>query len=528
MCGIWLVLGGLARQQNVIQYLHALEKRGPDNTKTIKVNSNLILGFTRLAINGIGSAGDQPMCYDETRTICNGEIYNYKELAKRHSIELPSGVSDCFVLPRLYKKFISNPTTFCRALDGVYALIICNVERNEIFIARDPYGVRPLFQAKYEDESIAWSSEIKGFPPGYTSISHFPPGSFARYILSGNALEIRKYHEIPYQQILSEKDIATQLLKTTLTSAVKKRLLSDRPIGALLSGGLDSSLVAAILARELNGMGKKLHTFSIGMSGSTDLEHARQVANHIDSIHHEIIVNPNDFIDAIPEVIRAIESYDVTTVRASVGNYLIGKWIRENTDIKVVFNGDGSDEIGGGYIYFYAAPNDEEFEEDSERLLNEIHMFDVLRSDRCISSHGLEPRTPFLDKSFVAVWRSISTKYRRPTNAPRQVEKYILRHAFQDDNLLPENVLWRKKEAFSDGVSSVNDSWYKRCQTLAIDEKSRRIFLHNPPKTSEAYYYRTLFEEYYGSTASTLIPHMWMPRWINATDPSARTLTTLY
>lgn len=527
MCGVWLILGKLAKQPNIYEYLHSLKKRGPDNTKVVQFD-NLIIGFTRLAINGITEVGDQPICHEQTYTICNGEIYNYKELAKQHSVELPPDVSDCYILPRMYQKFISNPTTFCRTLDGVYALIIYDVSRQEIFIARDPYGVRPLFKACYEDSSIAFSSEIKGFPPGYKTISHFSPGSWEIYSLKGDILRSDKYHSVPHQRIFSEKDIAIQVLKKSLVSAVQKRLLSDRPIGALLSGGVDSSLIAAILSRELNALGKKLHTFSIGMSGSTDLFFARQVASHINSIHHEILLKNTDFIDAVPEVIRAIESYDVTTVRASVGNYLVGKWIRENTDIKVVFNGDGSDEIGGGYIYFYAAPNDEEFEEESERLLKEIHIFDVLRSDRCISTHGLEPRTPFLDKSVVAAWRSIHTTFRRPSKTSGQIEKYILREAFKDDNLLPENVLWRKKEAFSDGVSSQENSWYKQCQLFKVDETNSQVFLNNPPQTSEAYYYRTLFEQYYGNTASYLIPHMWMPRWIRATDPSARTLKDLY
>jgi asparagine synthase (glutamine-hydrolysing) len=317
--------------------------------------------------------------------------------------------------------------------------------------------------------------------------------------------------------------------------------LSDRPIGALLSGGVDSSLIAAIAARELAKEGKRLTTFSIGMPGSTDLQYAEQVAKHINSIHHTILLTSNDFLQAIPEVVKAIESYDITSVRASVGNYLVGKYIKENTDIKVVFNGDGSDEIGGGYIYFYAAPTNEEFEDESERLLREIHLYDVLRSDRCISSHGLEPRTPFLDKSVVATWRAIGTEFRRPqkpTTEGRgaQMEKQILREAFEMDNYLPFEVLWRKKEAFSDGVSATNDSWYKRCLEYAqglglslsdIVEKTKEY--HNPPKTEEAYWYRCLFEESYGSKAAMVIPRMWMPRWVaGASDPSARTLKELY
>jgi asparagine synthase (glutamine-hydrolysing) len=233
--------------------------------------------------------------------------------------------------------------------------------------------------------------------------------------------------------------------------------------------------------------------------------------------------------------VRDIESYDITSVRASVGNWLIGKFIKEHTDIKVVFNGDGSDEIGGGYIYSYAAPSDEEFEGESERLLEEIHTYDVLRSDRSMAAHGLEARTPFLDKNVVATWRALPTAFRRPVKGG-QMEKAILREAFADDDYLPTEVLWRKKEAFSDGVSSKEDSWYVRCAQEArksgvtmehIKETTRGW--HNPPPTEEAFVYRTMFEKHYGREATHVIPHMWMPRWIaGANDPSARTLKELY
>jgi len=281
--------------------------------------------------------------------------------------------------------------------------------------------------------------------------------------------------------------------------------------------------------------GRKLTTFCIGMPGSTDLEYAQKVADYIGSNHHSIVVSPEDFLAAIPKVIEDIESYDITTVRASVGNWLIGKYIKENTDIKVVFNGDGSDEIGGGYLYFYAAPSDEEFEAESERLLNEIHIYDVLRSDRSMAAHGLEARTPFLDKSVVAAWRALDTGFRRPKHANAegrgiQIEKSILREAFDIEHYLPYEVLWRRKEAFSDGVSSKTDSWYKRCSEFAnthgFDMNSNITGVHNPPKTAEAFWYRMLFETYYGNQAVHLIPHMWMPKWIaGATDPSARTLS---
>jgi len=273
-----------------------------------------------------------------------------------------------------------------------------------------------------------------------------------------------------------------------------------------------------------------LKTFSIGFEGSEDLKYARIVADHIKSDHTEVVMTPEDFFEAVPEVVKAIESYDITTVRASVGNYLVCREISLDTDCKVVFNGDGSDEVFGGYKYFYNAPSDEAFEAETTRLLEDIHAFDVLRSDRSISSHGLEPRTPFLDKQFVSVAKSISTKLRRPVKDTSN-EKQILRLAFLDMGLLPHSVLLRKKEAFSDGVSGLNKSWYQECQERALkkvatnwkDEAQK--FVHLTPQTAEAYYYRTLFHEHYGQAEKCAVPYYWMPKWApGATDPSARTL----
>jgi len=499
------------------------------------------LGFTRLAINGLTPAGNQPFVVNNTYVICNGEIYNYKDLAQRWNITLETGTSDCAVIPHLAKQL--GMTELCRTLDGVFAFVYVDVAANTLTVARDPYGVRPLFHATFTENGKTthmWSSEIKGFPTSYASIEAFPPGTWQTYNATGDLLEAVKYHTVPHTkmglfQYPTGRSESKEALRSALTAAVKKRLLSDRPVGALLSGGIDSSLVAAIAARYLRMEGKKLSTFSIGMPGSTDLEYAQKVADFIGSDHHSVVVSPEEFLAAIPKVVEDIESYDVTTVRASVGNWLIGKYIKEKTDIKVVFNGDGSDEIGGGYLYFYAAPSDEEFEAESERLLNEIHLFDVLRSDRSMAAHGLEARTPFLDKSVVATWRALDSGFRRPKHANAEgrgkfIEKTILREAFDSDNLLPFDVLWRKKEAFSDGVSSKTDSWYKRCAEYAsehgYDMNKDASGVHNPPKTAEAFWYRMLFETYYGQTATSLIPHMWMPKWIaGATDPSARTLT---
>ena len=540
MCGIWAVIGKLHRGLlSPEEALAALKARGPEYAAAMEAGP-VILGFTRLAINGLTPAGHQPFVRGSTTLVCNGEIYNYKQLAERHGITLEEGSSDCAILPALATAL--PPADFCRTLDGVFALVLVDLAQDRVLVARDPYGVRPLFYATADDTTF-FASEIKALPRSLEP-KIFPPSSYALYkASSGELLEIQQYHHVPTVKlpIFSypyHRQEAKAALREALYAAVKKRLMSDRPIGALLSGGLDSSLVAAIAAQELRKQGRRLSTFSIGMPGSTDLAFAEKVAKYIDSDHHTILLTPQDFLEAIPEVVRAIESYDITSVRASVGNYLVGKYIRNNTDIKVVFNGDGSDEIGGGYLYFYAAPSDEAFEAESERLLKEIHIYDVLRSDRSMAAHGLEARTPFLDKAVVATWLSLATGFRKPRKPSAEgrgaaMEKQILREAFELENLLPFEVIWRKKEAFSDGVSSVEDSWYKRCGAYAaeqgIDLTEATAYTHNPPKTEEALLYRKLFEETYGSEAARVIPAMWLPRWIaGATDPSARTLTTLY
>jgi asparagine synthase (glutamine-hydrolysing) len=489
-----------------------------------------VLGFTRLAINGLTPEGHQPFAKDGKYLICNGEIYNHTALAERHGIEVPTGTSDCYVIVALASRM--TPKELCRTLDGVFAFVF--FADNELLVARDPYGVRPLFEATYDRGGRCFASEIKGLPPGYTSIAPFPPGTYRRYsTTTGKMLETCRYHEIPHTKMAYFSapwhwEESKRALRESLLAAVRKRIVCERPIGALLSGGVDSSLVASIAASELKKVDKKLHTFSIGMPGSTDLVFAQKVADHIGSIHHTIVKSREEFLAAIPEVIRATETYDITSVRASVGNYLVGKYIRENTDIKVVLNGDGADEIGGGYLYFYAAPSDEAFEAETERLLEEIHLYDVLRSDRGMAANGLEARTPFLDKNVVATWRALDSSYRRPRiqteSLKDMIEKRVLREAFEFGYYLPLDVLYRKKEAFSDGVAATVEKWYQIPEDPTVN-LTAYAHIHNPPKTQEALRYRKIFAECYGEAAAPLIPHMWMPRFVEgATDPSARTL----
>ena len=548
MCGIFASYGEATclcecqpSQTDVTHALNQLKARGPEGTQLMLPAVHVNLGFTRLAINGLSDCGMQPFTSLQGRlhVVCNGEIYNHAALAAKYNIPNTSG-SDCEVLGPLFDK-LNDPVVWAQSLDGVFAIALYDKTADRLYVARDPYGVRPLYYGyKYIEtpletpkKTIVFASEIKALTPYCQDIKAFPPGYVGYY--HKDTLRIKRFHSVPTEKnldLVGNPQAAMSVLKSALEAAVQKRLMTERPVAALLSGGVDSSLIAALVQKKLKALGKPpLETFSIGFAGSPDLKYARLVADHIGSKHHEIIATPDDFFRAIPEVIRSIESFDITTVRASVGNWLVAKAIREQSDCKVVFNGDGSDEVFGSYLYFYNAPSDEVFEAECTRLLETIHHFDVLRSDRSISSHGLEPRTPFLDKNFVVVARSIPTVWRRPVMGVRP-EKGILRKAFEADGLLPEEVLWRRKEAFSDGVSQQTKSWYEEIQERlqGVTEMPPIGFLAEKypkmtPQTLEAYYYRVIYMNFYGEETVTQ-PYFWLPRWCgDATDPSARTLS---
>jgi asparagine synthase (glutamine-hydrolysing) len=555
MCGIWFRLGPMLVVHDPKTWIEALKARGPESMTVTDLSGDITLGFTRLAINGLNDEGMQPFGHKNIIWMCNGEIYNWKQLAQQHGLTFRASGSDCEVIGYLYEIYKDNLASLFRQLDGVFALILVDKERGRVIVARDPYGVRPLyigtkFLYKHESgntftigtQTLFFSSELKGLIPIADHIGHFSPGTYQVYDISTKKLLFsEKYHTTPWLKNplftpshASGLEMACASLRFALEEAVKKRMLTERPIAALLSGGIDSSLIASLVQKELRKVGAPpLRTFSIGMKGSEDLRHAKMVADWIGSNHTEIVLTAEDFFKAIPQVIWSIETYDTTSVRASVGNWLVSKAIRQLSDCKVVFNGDGSDEVFGSYLYFYNAPTEALFEEESQRLLDDIYMFDVQRSDRSISCHGLEPRTPFLDKQFVAVARSLATCWRRPVKG-KQIEKWILRRAFDDGVTLPHQVLWRRKEAFSDGVSSQEKSWYQEIQErvayFATDdwyEKAQRHYTHLPPQTPEQYYYRSTFESQFSRTPSqTCVPYFWMPRWSpGATDPSARTLS---
>jgi asparagine synthase (glutamine-hydrolysing) len=545
MCGIFGLLNTEHSFDIIDKSFLKGRHRGPETSKLNNIFDKTFFGFHRLAINGLNSISNQPIEYNNCYLICNGEIYNYKQLIKEINYT-PNTNSDCEIILQLYNKYGIEYTL--NILDGEFAFAILDLNINKIFYARDPYGVRPLYRFidnhnfKY---NIGFASELKCLTGLFKADTVYK--NIVKNVLPGTYTELsynNKYWEIIKEEIFYHKhtmfhfnnfnenieNILDNLSLFTI-NAVKKRVENtDRPVACLLSGGLDSSLVAAIASKYYKGT---IETYSIGLEGSEDLKYSKLVADHIKSKHTQIIMSKEQFLNSIPNVIYDIESYDTTTVRASVGNWLIGKYIREHSEAKVVLNGDGADELMGGYLYMKKAPDSIEFDKECRRLLSDIHHFDVLRSDKSISSHGLEPRTPFLDRSLVMFYLAISRKLRYSTTK-NNCEKFLMRKAMSNKfpDILPKEVLWRTKEAFSDGVSSKEKSWY-----LIIQEHIENVvntnkhlafmmekqFSHNNPITLEQKYYRYIFETKYVNCGE-VIPYFWMPKYVNAIDASARTL----
>ena len=514
MCGIFIIRGTNACISYIENEFNKSSSRGPDASKFMEVTGNYI-GFHRLAINGLEPSGMQPFVKNNRYLICNGEIYNHRDLYLMLN-KTPKTGSDCEVILDLYEEFGIDYT--CKILDGVFAFIL--VDGDKVYFARDPFGVRPLYYYDCGGGIFGASSELKNLINFNTNIKQFPAGHFGQF--NGKNITINNYFNLnatslEYNSIYTDYDYYKTLVKITLINAVKKRLMTERPIACLLSGGLDSSLITSLVVNLLPN--QRIKTFSIGLAGSPDLKYAKEVANFLKTDHHEIIVTETQFLDAIPTVVKVIESYDTTTVRASVGNYLVAKYISEHCDAKVIFNGDGADELAGGYLYFHKSPSKIHSDAETTRLLRDISFFDVLRSDKSISSCGLEPRTPFLDKSFVTTYRSIPINVRFPLGT---IEKKLLRDSFAE--YLPHNILYRQKEAFSDGVSSEKRSWFKIIEEHVDTIKFKPVNVyHNVPTTKEQQYYRYIYENEYPNT-SHIVPYFWMPKWSDTTDPSARTL----
>lgn len=512
---------GLSKCDDFEKIKKSFEKsnsRGPDGTSYYNANSAL-LGFKRLAIMGLNEFGMQPFSYDDKVLVCNGEIYGFRDikielLKKGYSFKSDS---DCEILLPLFKEF--GFEMFSK-LDAEFALIIYDKKEDKIIAARDPLGIRPLYYGKSKsNDTYIFASEPKILVELVEDIFPFPPG----YYFDGEKF-------IQYSFITDVESKHTRMrdveknIHSLLVEGVRKRLDSDAPIGFLLSGGLDSSLVCSIATKILK---KPIETFAIGMEkDAIDLKYAKEVADYLKTNHHEVIITRDDVISSLEEVIYNLATYDITTIRASVGMYLLCKYIHENTDIKVLLTGEISDELFG-YKYTDYAPNPEEFQKESKKRIDEIHMYDVLRADRCISSNSLEARVPFGDLAFVKYVMEIDPKIKMNRY---NKGKYLLRKAFEGD-YLPKDILYREKAAFSDAVGhSLVEDIKEFAEDYYTDEEfeiNRKKYTFAQPFTKESLMYREIFEKYYPGQAH-MIKDFWMPNksWkgCDVDDPSARFL----
>lgn len=508
MCGIFASLRSTLTHAQLEQCFFSIKHRGPEQSNLETIDQKLVFGFHRLGIIHPEHAADQPIIKDDCVLICNGEIYNH------HSLGESISGSDCEVIINMYRKFgISNAI---RKLEGEYAFLLFDRRLHRLFVARDTFGVRPLFVGTHED-AYYFASELKAIP-SHADVTPFPPNTCWDMSVHENSKVIYpSLWKFPTSTLCAND--YHQLVRLLFIQAVEKRLESDRPLGCLLSGGLDSSLVTAIVAQRY----PQVSTFSIGLENSTDLEHAQKVVDFLGlKNHHSVIFTIEEGLAVVRDVIYHLESYDITTIRASIPQFLLAKYIRERTEIKAILSGEGSDELFAGYQYSKFAPTDVELRQDTKRLLNELYLFDNLRTDRTMAAWGLEVRVPFLDPQLVYTMLEIPVD--RFTCRLR-IEKKLLRDAFQ--GFLPDEILYRPKEAFSDAVSSRDTCWYR---TLQHEIKSRvpknwktKSYAHNPPISEESYYYRSIFEEFFPNR-SNVIPHFWMPKWTSETDPSATNL----
>ena len=503
MCGIFAIVNSDVDNNHVQKAFMRGSHRGPDNT-AFRQYGNVWMGFHRLAINGLDSVSNQPISINGIHLICNGEVYNYPELYTSLNLS-PTTHSDCEIIIHLYREF-GIEHTLHMLNSSEFAFVLYDSNKNLLFAARDPNGVRPLFQG-VRDNTCCFASEMKMIPDGMT-ITPIMPGTYT------DCMNVHTYYSLP--SLNAGLIHPNQFIRDTLYECVRRRVLhTDRPIACLLSGGLDSSLIASLVNQCLHELGKpQLETYSIGLEGAEDLKYAAIVANYLGTKHTSIVLSEEEFLKAIPDVIYATETYDTTSVRASVGNFLVAEYIRKHSEAKVIFNGDGADEVCGGYLYLKNAPNEVEFDRECRRLVKDIHYFDALRSDRCISYHGLEARTPFLDRAFVELYLSIPPHLRYT-----QCEKELLRASFE--GMLPPEILWRKKEAFSDGVSALNNSWYSIIQRSVPDYIQNEYAQLITLLTQEQYYYKRVYDSHY---KTRVLPYYWMPKYTTSTDCSARTL----
>ena len=493
--------------------------RGPDDTRIVDTGKG-VLGFHRLSIMGLHPEGMQPFSLNGCYVVCNGELYGFAEqkrelIAKGYTFESDS---DCEILLPLY---FEHGLHMFNELDAEFACIIFDGRTGEFIAARDPIGIRPLYYGYDEVGTIVFASEPKNLVGLVKTILPFPPG---HYYKNG---EFICYCDIATPDAVCYDDLETACahIREKLIAGVEKRLVADAKVGFLLSGGLDSSLVCAIAAKKSD---KPIKSFAIGMSeDAIDLKYAKQVADFIGADHTEVYMTPQDVVAALEDVIHLLGTYDITTIRASMGMYLVCKAIHETTDIRVLLTGEISDELFG-YKYTDFAPDAAAFQQEAEKRVHELHMYDVLRADRCISVNSLEARVPFGDLDFVKYVMSLDPAMKMNTYGKG---KYLLRHAFEGLGYLPDSILWREKAAFSDAVghSMVDDlkEFAEKQYTDEEFEEKRQKYTHAQPFTKESLLYREIFEKYYPGQ-SEMVVDFWMPNksWegCNVNDPSARVL----
>lgn len=519
MCSIIGYIGANLSEKEVRSYFERTVSRGPDMTRILNLG-NGFLGFHRLAIMGLNESGMQPFSAFGNSVVCNGELYGFRLLKKKLEEKgyTFQSESDCELLLPLYREY---GTDMFRMLDAEFAMILYDGASGQLIAARDPIGIRPLYYGYLPSEEIIFASEPKNLVGLCRHILPFPPG---HYYKDGKFV---CYRNISKPTALVEDDVETacKRIHDKLEAGILKRLDADAPVGFLLSGGLDSSLVCAVAARHLK---KPIRTFSIGMDiDAIDLKYAKQVADYLGADHTEVIISKEDVLAALPDVVALLGTYDITTIRASIGMYLVCKYIHEHTDLRVLLTGEISDELFG-YKYTDFAPSPEAFQQEAEKRIRELHMYDVLRADRCISVNSLEARVPFGDLDFVEYVMNLDPK--RKVNSYGK-GKYLLRHAFEG-GYLPHDILMREKAAFSDAVGhSMVDDLKEYAQQLYTDEQfeaRRKKYTFATPFTKESLLYRELFERYYPGQAEMVVD-FWMPNkaWegCNVNDPSARVLT---
>ncbi|MCH7785034.1 MAG: asparagine synthase B [Bacteroidetes bacterium] len=523
-----------------------IRHRGPD-WSGIFSNHRAIMAHERLAIVD-PTSGKQPLFSEDKNLVlaANGEIYNHMDLRKQFDGNYNFQTkSDCEIILALYKE---KGVSFLDELNGIFGFALYNVEKDEYFIARDHMGIIPLYIGWDENGTFYVASELKALEGVCTKIELFPPGHY----LQGKNDELVKWYTRDWVEYNAVKDNKTNIknIRKALEDAVHRQLMSDVPYGVLLSGGLDSSITSAIAKKYADkriesgdkeaAWWPQLHSFAIGLEDSPDLVAARKVAEHIDTIHHEIKFTIQEGIDAIRDVIYHLETYDITTIRASTPMYLMARAIKA-MGIKMVLSGEGADEIFGGYLYFHKAPSAKDFHEETVRKLDKLHMYDCLRANKSLAAWGIEGRVPFLDKEFMDVAMRINPQDKM-INGER-MEKWVLRKAFED--MLPESVAWRQKEQFSDGVGySWIDTLKEMVDKEVTDEQlanSHYKFPIQPPKSKEEFYYRTIFTEHFPSdTAALSVPSVpsvacsspvalaWDESFKNINDPSGRAVANVH